>query len=147
MAEKTVKTVKTKIKMPDGSFEYMSHPDNWTDSQMDAAVSEMQASNPDQSPKEKPNVSSDIINSISNAPGAILDFVSNLPGQIVEGAGELAQHPVRGTGELAAGLLQGLKGGANIPSNIASYMQSRDVGDEHKELRDLIAKAHIPDTG
>jgi hypothetical protein len=45
MAENSVKMVKTKIKMPDGSFSYMSHPDNWTDAQIDAAIPEMHAAN------------------------------------------------------------------------------------------------------
>lgn len=98
-------------------------------------------------PTEKPTVSSDIINSLSNAPGAITDFIANLPGQVIDSAGLVAQNPVRATGKLGAGIVGGIKGGLNIPSNIARYMQSRGVGEEDKDLRDLIAKLHIPDTG
>ena len=101
-------------------------------------------------PTEKPNVGTDIINSLSNAPGAIIDFIANLPGQVIDSAGQISHNPLRATENLGAGLLEGLKGGANIPSNIARYMQSRSLGEEDigtKALRDLIAKAHIPDTG
>lgn len=98
-------------------------------------------------PTEKPTVSSDIINSLSNAPGAIIDFAANLPGQVIDSVGQIATNPLRATENLGAGLLEGLKGGANIPSNIARYMQSRGVGNSEKDFRDLIAKAHIPDTG
>ncbi len=150
--------VKTKIKMPDGSFQYMSHPDNWTDAQIEAAIPEMLQSheNPTNESQrnptnhENPTVSEDIVNSLANAPGAIIDVAAALPGQILESAGQIGTHPLRAAENLGAGLLEGLKGGANIPSNIARYMQSRGLGEEDigtKNLRDLFAKAHIPDTG
>lgn len=100
--------------------------------------------------QEKPTVAHDIINSLLNVPGAIMDFAANLPGQVINSAGQIATNPLRATENLGAGLLEGLKGGANIPSNIARYMQSREIGNENEDnakLRDLIAKLHIPDTG
>lgn len=133
-----------RIKLPNGKIG--NFPDDMSNAEIEAVL---QKQFPPE-PQEKPSVSSDIINSLSNAPGAILDFAANLPGQILESAGQIGTNPLRASENLGAGLLEGLKGGANIPSNIARYMQSRHLGEGNADdiaLRDLIAKAHISDTG
>jgi hypothetical protein len=130
-----------KVHLPNGKIG--NFPDDMSNADIEAVLQKQFPPEADQAP----TVSSDIINSVSGIPFALMDFVKNLPGQAIASAGQIATNPLRATENLGAGLLEGLKGGANIPSNIASYMQSRGVGDEHKELRDLIAKAHIPDTG
>jgi hypothetical protein len=97
---------------------------------------------------KNPSIASDISESIASIPGSLLDFVVNLPGQVTSSASQIVKNPLRAAENLGAGLLEGIKGGINIPSNIASYLRSRNIGGQDaKYLQDLIAKAHIPDTG
>ena len=99
-------------------------------------------------PTKKPSFGSDVVNSLADAPQAIIDFVANLPGQLEESGSQIVHHPLRAAGNLGEGLFEGIKGGLNIPSNIAAYAESRELGDaDLKNLSHWVAKAHIPDTG
>ena len=141
-----------KIKLPNGKIG--NFPDDMSDTDIEAVL---QKQFPPESkknltsqvqPTEKPSVSSDIVNSIAGVPASLIDFVANLPGQISESAGQISQNPLRAAGNLGAGLLEGIKGGLNIPSNLAAYAESRELGDgDLKNLSHWVAKAHIPDTG
>lgn len=90
-------------------------------------------------------VMEDIGESISGVPGALYDFVTQLPGEAYKSAKQLATHPIRAAENVGAGLLEGIKGAVNIPSNVASYLGERDIG--KGGIEDFIKRLHIGDTG
>lgn len=94
---------------------------------------------------EPKDIFSDILGSVAQAPINIAKGIVSLPSEISESAGQISENPTRAIGNVGAGLLEGLKGGVNIPSNIASYLKSRNIG--RGKIEDLIASLHIPDTG
>jgi len=90
-------------------------------------------------------IARDIQEGIANSPEAFLEFIKQVPGQAYESAGQIATNPLRAAGNVGAGLLEGIKGGLNIPSNIAQYLNERDVG--RGRLLDYIRQKHIGETG
>lgn len=88
---------------------------------------------------------SDIKESISGVPGELYDFFANLPEQAYASGKQAVTNPLRAAGNVGAGFLEGLKGAANIPSNIASYLHKKDIG--RGNIEDRIKKLHIGDTG
>lgn len=90
-------------------------------------------------------IMSDIGESLSNVPGAIGDFLENLPGQLKQSGSQIIHHPIRAAENVGAGLLEGLKGAVNIPSNVASYLDKKDIG--RGGIEDFIKKLNIGDTG
>lgn len=94
---------------------------------------------------ETPTIGEDIKESIREAPGALYEAFTRLPKQLAESGGQIYNNPIRSVENIGAGLLEGLKGGANIPSNVATYLGSRGIG--QGKIEDFIKSLHIPDTG
>lgn len=129
-----------KVKLPNGKIG--NFPDDMSNEEIEAVL---QKQFPPQEETSNKDIFSDVIGSIAQAPVNILKGVASLPSEISESAGQISEEPVRAIGNVGAGLLEGLKGGANIPSNIASYLKSRNIG--RGNIEDFIAALHIPDTG
>src|SRR5882672_659017 len=87
----------------------------------------------------------DIKSGISNVPAALVSALSNLPGQAYKSGKQVLTHPVRAAENVGAGALEGLKGAVNIPSNIATYLGSKDIG--RGSIEDFIKQLNIGDTG
>ena len=94
---------------------------------------------------ETPTISEDIKGSIRGAPEALYEAFTHLPKQLSESGSQIYNNPIRSAENIGAGLLKGLKGGANIPSNVAAYLESRGIG--QGKIEDFIKSLHIPDTG
>lgn len=136
------------VELPNG--QELEFPDNTSPDVMREAIakhfpeySQMYAT------RKKPTglnaVAQDIGNSVSGLPGAAYEFITELPGMAWESAKQVGTNPVRSVGNLGAGFLEGLKGLANIPSNIAGYLESRDIG--RGPVEEFIKGGHIGDTG
>lgn len=95
--------------------------------------------------QRQPSIREDIRKSISDLPGAFVSALVDLPEQALSSGSQIYHHPLRASENIAAGLLEGLKGAANIPSNIASYLESRNIG--RGGIEDFIKSLRIPDTG
>lgn len=67
----------------------------------------------------------DFKNSLTKTPGAFVDAESSLPKELY---GALTQTGPRGIINLGGGVRKGLEGIANTPSNIASYLESKNIG-------------------
>lgn len=152
------------IRLPNGSLQELSHPDNWSDAQVKEAIYKhfpVNANNQKSSNDEKgySGIVNDAEESLSNVPSALGDFISQLPGQAASSGSQIVNKPGRAIGNLLAGLLEGGKGALNIPSNISRYLSSKGISQDPFEGRDntpkygarggadLLNAMHIDDTG
>lgn len=129
-----------KVRLPSGDI--ANFPDDMTNEAIESVI---QKQFPPHQETGNKDIFSDIVGSIAQAPVNILKGVASLPSEISESAGQISEEPARAIGNVGAGLLEGLKGGLNIPSNIASYLKSRNIG--RGNIEDFISALHIPDTG
>lgn len=88
-------------------------------------------------------VGQDIKSGIKNVPAALAEFVFSLPRQALSAGEQVLTDPSRFGTNLAAGLANTGKGLLNIPSNLATYLKSKGIG--QGELEDIISKMHIPE--
>lgn len=136
------------VELPNG--QELEFPDNTSPEVMRSAIAKhfpeyAQMYAQGQKPTGLNAVGQDISNSITGLPGAVYDFATELPGMAWESAKQVGTNPGRAATNLGAGFLEGLKGLANIPSNVAGYLESRDIG--RGPVEEFIKGAHIGDTG
>ena len=106
-----------KVRLPSGDI--ANFPDDMTNEAIESVI---QKQFPPHQETGNKDIFSDIVGSIAQAPVNILKGVASLPSEISESAGQISEEPARAIGNVGAGLLEGLKGGLNIPSNIASVI-------------------------
>jgi hypothetical protein len=138
------------VRMPDGNIQKMSHPDNWSDQQVqDAIYKHFPQQNTQSEPPEKrtgfTGIGQDIGEGVRNVWPSIKDFASSLPSEVSGIGSQLKNDPERLGLNLLAGLSKGVEGFVNTPSNIAQYLSSRDIG--KGEFQDLIKKLRIDESG
>lgn len=136
------------VELPNG--QELEFPDNTSPDVMRSAIAknfpeyaQMYAER--QKPTGLNAVAQDIGNSVAGLPGAAYEFATELPGMAWESAKQIGTNPGRAATNLGAGFLEGLKGLANIPSNVAGYLESRDIG--RGPVEEFIKGGHIGDTG
>jgi hypothetical protein len=100
--------------------------------------------------KEEPktgweSVLSDVMSSAKETPAALGSMLSELPGMAYESGKQVLTDPMRSLQNLEYGALGGVRGAMNIPSNIAQYLKSKDIG-KGSPVEEFIAKLHMPET-
>lgn len=133
---------KLNVRLPNGKIQAVSYPDNWTQEQVQAAISKHL---PVEARSGLKGIGQDIAESFSELPEQLASFFENLPEQAYKSGKQVVTNPVRAAGNIGAGLLEGGKGFLNIPANVADYLNARDIG--RGETADSIRSLKIPDTG
>lgn len=136
------------IELPNG--QELEFPDNTPPAVMRAAIANQfpeYANGQGQPPKRTgwEGVVQDIGEGVSGIPSTLGALITELPGQAASSVGQIATDPGRAATNLGAGFLEGLKGLVNVPSNIAGYLGSRDIG--QGAVQNAIQGLHIGDTG
>lgn len=131
------------IELPNG--QELEFPDNTPPEVMRAAIARQFPEFANQKKTGWSGVAADIGKGVAGIPHALLGMLTELPGQAASSVGQIATNPGRATANLGAGFLEGLKGLANVPSNVASYLGSRDIG--NGDIQEFIKGLHIGDTG
>lgn len=140
-----------KVRLPDGSLQAMSHPDDWSQTQVEDAIYK---NFPMNSPAKVANesestgwggIASDVGQDIMDIPGQVGGFLTQLPGEAVAAGQQIKSNPLRAGENAIAGLLESGKGVLNIPAKLAIYLRSKGVG--NPETEDVVAKTLIGDTG
>lgn len=134
--------ITAKIKLPDGTLQKVSVPDDWSPERI-AAEAEAQFGHLRPATTGLKGIGNDIKASLSNMPETLASILQNLPGQVYESGKQALTNPARAVANVGAGTLEGLTGIANIPSNVAAYLGSKDIG--RGSLEDAISKAHLSD--
>lgn len=138
------------VRLPDGTIEPRNFPDEMSKEEI-GSILKMKYGVKKEEPKMGwEGVGEDIKSSISGLPSALGHFLSSLPEQAAQSAKQIVTNPLRATENVGAGLLEGLKGAVNIPSNIAEYLKSKQIGETGlgRSARDLLEQQYrIGDTG
>ena len=87
-------------------------------------------------------IKNDIVSGIENVPSEALQSIGQLPGAIVGGAKALATSPVRSLVNLGTGELNTIRGGLNLPSMFAQYLQKKNINFPGQQT---IENAQVPD--
>jgi len=153
------------VRMPDGSLQAMSHPDNWSDDQVKSAIYKnfpnvnKSDTNVSKTKQGLAGIGEDIKSTLNSLPSDLVSSLINLPSHALNVAKQITDpsdmlRPILNVG---GGVRKGLEGLANIPANVAGYLSSKDIGNKLPEgslasiLKenplDLIKKLRIPESG
>ncbi len=126
-----------KVKLKNGETVPMSHPDDWSQEQIESAIHE---SFPDEEesesaqPKERTGllgVGSDVAHGLSNALKGGLKFAHDIPEMTEDLGGELLNNPgtgqVRGLAQIGAEAAEIGKGLINAPYNLNQYLARKHL--------------------
>jgi hypothetical protein len=138
-----------KVKLPNGSMQSMSYPDGWSDDQVKSAISKHFPKDQNQENEAQrtglSGIGQDVSESLKGLPEDFMQLLRGLPGEIGGAGRQAVTDPVRAIINTGGGIRKGIEGVINTPSNIASYLDKRDIG--RGGIEDFIKRIHIPDSG
>lgn len=131
------------IRLHDGSIQKISYPDGWSDDQVKEAIYK-QFPNPEEKREGVSGILQDVGESVVNAPKEALALAKKLPAQAYSAGKQTVNDPLRAIINFGGGIRKGMEGLANTPSNIAEYLNARNIG--RGDIENVIRAARIPES-